>query len=988
MRVLTIALLVAWFAAAAPGQTWTETGDAPALLPGQMTTGSGSLTTISGTLSSGTDADLYAIYIDQPANFSAQTCGGTSLDSALFLFDANGNGVVTSEDGCGIASWITAQFVTSPGLYYLAMSSYDYDPLNAASQEIWNDTPWGSEHGPDGPGAPGPLAGWGGGGSGGAYSIFLTGARYGTDTPTTTGACCDAQGNCTILSSAACSAAGGFYQGDNTVCDPNPCVPLPTGACCSIINGQCSITYQAACESSNGEYMGDNTTCEGVTCPAVGACCDPNNGNCVGTYTFQWCELILGKSWLGDGTSCEGSNPCPQPPTGACCYILDGSCFTALNQAACEAAFGEYQGDGTTCETVTCPPIGACCDPDDGRCVLTTTYTLCVTYWGNNWLGAGTTCDGENPCPQPPMGACCQPDGTCQYLNEYTCLNQTYPGIWQGPDTVCDPNPCPQPQVGACCFPGGGCLVIEDWQCFNGYGTFQGDGTTCCPNPCAQGGLPGWGDGFEDYAAGTLLYNVGGWTGWDDQSYAAGTVSAAQAHSGVHSIAVNDTADAIHPFSPVYDGGQWRITAWQYLPSNLGSTSYFVVNTYYQHGGPYFWGVELHFTPGLGCYDAMRDPSATTPVPLVYDQWVEIRIEVDFDAGYLGTVHQYYNNQLVRSGDWITGSVGQLAIANIDLYAPHSAVVYYDDIEVRPVAASTMNPQRPLVVGASVGTQPVKSTNLSGFPNVTWETSFMMPEGQGIDGAAGLPDGGLYLMTSSFTSKLYIAPYQGPAIYTGLSFAYPYTVSGLAYGRGRLYGFCNYATPMGIYEIDVHTGAMTLVADTGSRRFFGLDYNPVDGLLYGYDEYGSPSGLCSINIDTGVITHIASSVPAGNSAARGLACGDNKVYAVTVFADYPMFMYDLAQGPGGTWVAMSHPYPAGSNVGSAAAWVAEPYPGDMNCDGLLNGLDIQGFVLAMVDPSGFAIAYPDCTACNADVNEDGAIDDLDIAAFVSLLTGL
>ena len=745
-----------------------------------------------------------------------------------------------------------------------------------------------------------------------------------------------------------------------------------------------TVASQAACEAANGEYQGNDSTCEQVTCAPVGACCNPNTGACVGTITWQWCELILGNSWLGEGTTCSGTNPCPQPPTGACCDIVSGTCSIALNQAACEAAFGEYQGDGTTCETASCPPIGACCDPDDGRCVMDTTWRLCDFYWHRTWLGEGTTCSGENPCYQPPLGACCQPDGSCQYLNQYNCENQTYPGIWQGEGTVCDPNPCAQPAVGACCFPGGGCLEVEDWQCFDNFGTFQGAGTTCCPNPCPQGGSPGWGDGLEDYAPGTLMYNVGGWTGWDDVEDVAGTISTTQAHSGSNSIAVHNS-DAIHPFSPVYDGGQWTIKAWQYIPSGMANTTYFIVNTFYAHGGPYFTGVELHFTPGLGVYDFWRDPSGLSAVPLIYDQWVEIRIQVDFDAGWVGTVRQYYDDQLVYAGDWITGSVGQLAIANIDLYAPHPETVYYDDLSVRPAGASTLNPQRPLIAASSSGTQPVMSTDLSGFPNVTWNGSFMMPEGQGVDGAAGRPDGSLYLVTSGFTSKLYLASYRGPAVYTGLSFGYPNTVSGLAYGRGRLFGYCNYASPNGIYEINTDTGSMTLVAATGSRLFFGLDYNPADGLLYGYDEYGSPGGLCSINIDTGAVTYVASSVPSANSAARGLACGNNKVYAVTVYGEYPMYVYDLAQGPGGTWTPMTNPYAPGTNGGSAAAWVPEPVPGDMNCDGVIDGRDIQGFTLALTDPGAYEALYLDCTICNADVNGDGVRDMLDVGALVQLL---
>lgn len=63
----------------------------------------------------------------------------------------------------------------------------------------------------------------------------------------------------------------------------------------------------------------------------------------------------------------------------------------------------------------------------------------------------------------------------------------------------------------------------------------------------------------------------------------------------------------------------------------------------------------------------------------------------------------------------------------------------------------------------------------------------------------------------------------------------------------------------------------------------------------------------------------------------------------------------------------------------------EPLAGDMNCDGVIDGQDVQGFVLALIDPAGYASTYPDCTFLNADVNLDGATDLQDLDGFVQLL---
>jgi hypothetical protein len=62
-------------------------------------------------------------------------------------------------------------------------------------------------------------------------------------------------------------------------------------------------------------------------------------------------------------------------------------------------------------------------------------------------------------------------------------------------------------------------------------------------------------------------------------------------------------------------------------------------------------------------------------------------------------------------------------------------------------------------------------------------------------------------------------------------------------------------------------------------------------------------------------------------------------------------------------------------------------PGDMNCDGVVDGFDIQPFVLALTDPDAYESLYPDCNVLNGDINGDGAVDGFDIQPFVELLTG-
>ena len=55
--------------------------------------------------------------------------------------------------------------------------------------------------------------------------------------------------------------------------------------------------------------------------------------------------------------------------------------------------------------------------------------------------------------------------------------------------------------------------------------------------------------------------------------------------------------------------------------------------------------------------------------------------------------------------------------------------------------------------------------------------------------------------------------------------------------------------------------------------------------------------------------------------------------------------------------------------------------GDLNCDGALNGADIDPFFLALGDPAGYGTAFPECTSALADMNCDGHVDGADIDAF-------
>ncbi len=180
-----------------PPLSFVEADDAGEALDGAISIAADlvqPLASISGSLSG--DADLFQIFIsgDQPfsaTTLSAETLLGIPIDNALgipttlledpqlFLFDAAGNGVYGNDDlfGSAQATLPSRAGLLTPGIYYLAISGFDYDPISAAG-EIFPDTSFDGVLFPTGPGGGSPLAGFAGEDApSGAYTIALTGAQ-------------------------------------------------------------------------------------------------------------------------------------------------------------------------------------------------------------------------------------------------------------------------------------------------------------------------------------------------------------------------------------------------------------------------------------------------------------------------------------------------------------------------------------------------------------------------------------------------------------------------------------------------------------------------------------------------------------------------------------------------------------------------------------------------------------------------------------------
>jgi hypothetical protein len=147
--------------------------------------------------------------------------------------------------------------------------------------------------------------------------------------------------------------------------------------------------------------------------------------------------------------------------------------------------------------------------------------------------------------------------------------------------------------------------------------------------------------------------------------------------------------------------------------------------------------------------------------------------------------------------------------------------------------------------------------------------------------------------------------------------------------------------------------------------------------------------------------------PQGTTYQQGPQNGTATSFNAAAQADLALTIYGTdgttvlstanATGLGGSEAITNLDLPAGTyyarvtGTGNAqmyqlSATTAAVTRGDMNNDGAVNNLDIAPFVQGLTNPAGFRTTYGYAPDLVGDVNRDGAFNNLDIAPFVSLLT--
>jgi len=218
---------------------------------------------------------------------------------------------------------------------------------------------------------------------------------------------------------------------------------------------------------------------------------------------------------------------------------------------------------------------------------------------------------------------------------------------------------------------------------------------------------PGYNDGDVIQGKGDFIY----WANTPDPDSHA-FVSNVQKFSGENSLMLGghpahytdpvwQFADVVTGVSPV-NSGKWIQSQMVYVPASSISdevgvnAGYVDFNYMSSHPDPLDWGgghphFELSETatpPDPPTAGMITGSGIAVPIPIIPDQWVEFRMEVDFDTVPRATAEYYYNGALIGTYEWDDDPV---QLAGIDYWSPaETGPFYIDDVSLVPEPATLL----------------------------------------------------------------------------------------------------------------------------------------------------------------------------------------------------------------------------------------------------------------------------------------------------------
>jgi hypothetical protein len=197
-----------------------------------------------------------------------------------------------------------------------------------------------------------------------------------------------------------------------------------------------------------------------------------------------------------------------------------------------------------------------------------------------------------------------------------------------------------------------------------------------------------WSDNFDSYPIGGLIGN-GGWAGWNDNPAADALVTNQVARSAPNSVEILPTSDVVQEFSGA-TSGQWVIGGYNYIPTGGSGVQFFILLNTYSPNGTQNWSLDLGFDQSAGVVFDFDDPGSPT-LPIIYNQWVEVRVEIDLDANLQAV---FYDGQLLTQKSWTEGASGGGAvnIDTLDLFSNNGSTIWWDDLYLMMEGTTPVEP--------------------------------------------------------------------------------------------------------------------------------------------------------------------------------------------------------------------------------------------------------------------------------------------------------
>ncbi|NQV31293.1 MAG: discoidin domain-containing protein, partial [Phycisphaeraceae bacterium] len=177
---------------------------------------------------------------------------------------------------------------------------------------------------------------------------------------------------------------------------------------------------------------------------------------------------------------------------------------------------------------------------------------------------------------------------------------------------------------------------------------------------------------FDSLEAGSSMHDVPGWEGWFGDAQWGAKVVDTVAYSGTNSLEIVGTRDDVVPNWPLVENGVYEATVMQYVPTGTDGLMHFgPLSSYGANWDDTAWlGTLLsNCTTGM-VYVNELDAGTRTEAPLLRDQWVQLRIVMNFDAN---ACDFYY-------GDTLLGSLECPSAMGFDIWPNDDVdVLYYDD---------------------------------------------------------------------------------------------------------------------------------------------------------------------------------------------------------------------------------------------------------------------------------------------------------------------